>query len=51
MDHDRQDIIIYNTSDGKDYHVTFYSLEMVLAIGYGPVPDLFASISTRMVIR
>jgi len=34
MDDDRQDIIIYNTSDGKDYKVTFYSLEMVLAIGF-----------------
>ncbi len=27
-------IIIYNTSDGKQYNVTFYSLEMILAIGF-----------------
>lgn len=28
------DLIIYNTSDGKNYNVTFYSLEMIMAIGF-----------------
>lgn len=34
VDEGRRDIIIYNTADGKDYRVTFYSLEMVLAVGF-----------------
>ncbi|MBP7506232.1 MAG: virulence RhuM family protein [Prolixibacteraceae bacterium] len=28
------DLIIYNTPDGKKYNVTFYSLEMIMAIGF-----------------
>jgi hypothetical protein len=30
---DKQEIIIYNTDDGKNYQVTFYSLDMILAAG------------------
>ncbi len=31
---EKKNIIIYNTLDGKEYNVTFYSLEMILAIGF-----------------
>ena len=31
---EENNIIIYNTEDGKDYNVTFYSLDMILTIGF-----------------
>jgi len=27
-------IIIYNSDDGKNYNVTFYSLDLILAVGF-----------------
>ena len=31
---EQQNIIIYRTADGNNYNVVFYSLEMIIAVGY-----------------